>query len=190
MAPQITSPSERNFARERAAAATPSAIDLHSVARARRLVLHIKTGLAINLPRRRLNNRCEYDVKYESRYVEMGRSCDKKGCASMRVCVGTACIYYTYSCAFVCREKKKKRTCPPHPRAIKLNMRGGEERLLFVRVSLLMDASHKTSTIRDHSSSFLPLLTPPLCIIFYSPSLTPTPSNPTRPHPRFLCWRW
>lgn len=31
--------------------------------------------------------------------------------------------------------------------------------VLFVRMSLLMDAPHKTSTIRDHSSSCLPLLT-------------------------------
>lgn len=137
-----------------------------------------KTGFAINLPRRRLNNRCEYDVKCESRYVEMGRSGDKKGCASMCVCVcvGTVCIYYTYSCAFVCGGKKKMEYA-----------RGGKKRLLFVRVSLLMDASHKTSTIRDHSSSFLPLLTPPSLhhILFPEPHTYSPP-----PHPRFLCCHW
>lgn len=38
-------------------------------------------------------------------------------------------------------------------------------------MSLLIDASHKTSTIRDHSSSFLPLLlNPDPQLVFYSPS--------------------
>lgn len=47
-------------------------------------------------------------------------------------------------------------------RGKKKKKRGG----LFVRVSLLMDASHKTSTIRDHSSSSLPPFAPFLhCVL-------------------------
>lgn len=59
------------------------------------------------------------------------------------------------------------------------------KRDLFVRVSLLMDASHKTSTIRDHSSSFLPLLTPPLHHILFPKPNTPSSSAPP-PSPSFF----
>lgn len=58
-------------------------------------------------------------------------------------------------CAFVSEEEKK---CP-----LLLN-EGKKRELIFVGMSLLIDASHKMSTIRDHSS---PLPPDPL---FYSPS--------------------
>lgn len=43
----------------------------------------------------------------------------------------------------------------------------GDKSVLFVRVSVLMDVPHKTSTIRNHSSSFLPLLVFRLHQIFF-----------------------
>lgn len=88
--------------------------------------------------------------------------------------VGTACIYYANQCTCV-RLRGKKKSAPAPPAAIKPNTgrrREGIEGLLFVSVSLLIDASHKTSTIRDHSSSFLPLQTPP-------PPPPPQPLHPT-----------
>lgn len=88
-------------------------------------MLHIKTGLAINLPRWRLNNRREYDVKYESRYVEMGRSCDKKG-VRIYVCVLARLVFITHIRVHLCVGEKKKLGLPP--RAIKLNTRGGKKK--------------------------------------------------------------
>lgn len=60
-------------------------------------------------------------------------------------------VFITQISAHACIREEKKRILEG----------GGEKKrgLLFVCVSLLIDASHKTSTIRDHSSSFLPLLT-------------------------------
>lgn len=54
----------------------------------------------------------------------------------------------------------------------------GEKEGFICPVSHLMDAPHKTTTIRDHSSSFLPLLTLPLHHILF-----PHPSS----LPHFLC---
>lgn len=59
----------------------------------------------------------------------------------------------------------------PHP-CYTIKYGGKKNRVWFVRVSRLMDASHKTS--RDHTSSFLPLRAL-LPIVFYSRNATPPP---------------
>lgn len=150
------------FSAVSAVAVTASVVDLHSVVRKKRQLALRRKRAAINLPLRGLNNLCQRG-EYKSRRAETRRSC------------GTLAqlVFITQISARVCVCEKKS---APHPSAMKLNTgrRRKKRGILFVNVSLLIDASHKTSTIRDHSSSFLPLLlTPP------GPPAHPTPPHPT-----------
>lgn len=165
-------------------------------AKKRRLALRRKRA-AINLPLRGLNNLCQRGVKYESRRADKRQSCGTEGvCARVRALARLVFITQINTHVCICVFKKKKKLAPPCDKTEYWRRRRRRgKRLLFVRVSLLIDASHKTSTIRDHSSSFLPLLlNPDPQLVFYSPSalrrLLPSflPSSiPLPPSPRFLC---
>lgn len=94
----------------------------------------------------------------------------------------------THVCVCVLKKKQKTLALPCEKTEYWKRRRRGK-RLLFVRVSLLIDASHKTSTIRNHFSSFLPLLlsSPRTRILFtLSPAATPSFIHFPSPSPRFL----